>query len=146
MLLLLLSHFNHVQLCATPEMAAHQAPPPMGFSRQEYLSVQSLGEEDPLGGGHDNSSQYPCLENPMDIRAWRVTAHGVEKSRTRLKCLSTRAHGHSKEKQSHVPRLCGNEVKGTFVCFRFEDELCQVRCTCPWGRSWSKKAFEDTEG
>ena len=79
------------------------------------MSVQSLGEEDPLGGGHDNSSQYPCLENPMDIRAWRVTAHGVEKSRTRLKCLSTRAHGHSKEKQSHVPRLCGNEVKGTFV-------------------------------
>ena len=109
------------------------------------MSVQSLGEEDPLGGGHDNSSQYPCLENPMDIRAWRVTAHGVEKSRTRLKCLSTRAHGHSKEKQSHVPRLCGNEVKGTFVCFRFEDELCQVRCTCPWGRSWSKKAF-DREG
>ena len=37
-MLLLLSHFSHVQLCATPEMAAHQAPPSMGFSMQEYWS------------------------------------------------------------------------------------------------------------
>ena len=28
LLLLLLSHFSHVRLCATPEMAAHQAPRP----------------------------------------------------------------------------------------------------------------------
>ena len=28
MLLLLLNHFSRVQLCATPEMAAHQAPCP----------------------------------------------------------------------------------------------------------------------
>ena len=28
LLLLLLSHFSHVQLCATPQMEAHQAPPP----------------------------------------------------------------------------------------------------------------------
>ena len=37
-LLLLLSCFNHVRLCATPEMAAHQAPPSLGFSRQEHWS------------------------------------------------------------------------------------------------------------
>ena len=36
LLLLLLSRFSCVQLCATPEMAAHQAPPSLGFSRQEY--------------------------------------------------------------------------------------------------------------
>ena len=36
--LLLLSHFSHVRLCATPEKAAHQAPPSLGFSRQEYWS------------------------------------------------------------------------------------------------------------
>ena len=35
-LLLLLSRFSHVQLCATPEMTAHQAPPSLGFSRQEH--------------------------------------------------------------------------------------------------------------
>ena len=36
--LLLLSHFSHVQLCATPQMAAHQAPPSLGLSRQEQWS------------------------------------------------------------------------------------------------------------
>ena len=38
LLLLLLSHFSRVQLCVTPEMAAHQAPPSLGFSRQEHWS------------------------------------------------------------------------------------------------------------
>ena len=37
-LLLLLSHFSRVWLCATPWTAAYQAPPSMGFSRQEYWS------------------------------------------------------------------------------------------------------------
>ena len=37
-ILLLLSHFSRVQLCATPEMAAHQAPLSLGFSRQEHWS------------------------------------------------------------------------------------------------------------
>ena len=36
LLLLLLSRFSRVRLCATPETAAHQAPPSMGFARQEY--------------------------------------------------------------------------------------------------------------
>ena len=34
----MLSHFSCVQLCATPQMAAHQAPPKLGFSRQEHWS------------------------------------------------------------------------------------------------------------
>ena len=38
LLLLLLSLFSHVRLCATPETAAHQAPPSPGFSRQEHWS------------------------------------------------------------------------------------------------------------
>ena len=38
MLLLLLSRFSRVRLCATPETAAHQAPPSLGFSRQEHRS------------------------------------------------------------------------------------------------------------
>ena len=38
LLLLLLSRFSHVQLCATPQMAAHQAPQSLGFSRQEHWS------------------------------------------------------------------------------------------------------------
>ena len=37
-LLLLVSRFSRVRLCATPETAAHQAPPSLGFSRQERWS------------------------------------------------------------------------------------------------------------
>ena len=37
-LLLLLSHFSHVRLCATPQTVAHQALPSLGFSRQEHWS------------------------------------------------------------------------------------------------------------
>ena len=38
LLLLLLSRFSCVQLCVTPQTAAHQAPPSLGFSRQEHWS------------------------------------------------------------------------------------------------------------
>ena len=42
LLLLLLSHFSCVQRDVTPETAAHQAPPSLGFSRQEYWSQLPL--------------------------------------------------------------------------------------------------------
>ena len=38
LLLLLLSHFSRVRLCATPQTEAHKAPPSLGFSRQEHWS------------------------------------------------------------------------------------------------------------
>ena len=38
LLLLLLSCFSRVWLCATPQMAAHQAPLSLGLSRQEHWS------------------------------------------------------------------------------------------------------------
>ena len=36
------------------------------------------------GGGHGNSLQYSCLENPMYRRAWQAAVHAVAKSWTRL--------------------------------------------------------------
>ena len=39
---MLLLSLHHVRLCATPEMAAHQAPLSLGFSRQEYWSGLSF--------------------------------------------------------------------------------------------------------
>jgi len=38
LLLLLLSRFSRVRLCAIPSTEAHQAPPSLGFSRQERWS------------------------------------------------------------------------------------------------------------
>ena len=34
------------------------------------------------GGGHGNSLQYACLENPMDKGAWQATVHRVAESDT----------------------------------------------------------------
>src|SRR5574337_897200 len=38
LLLLLLSRFSRVRRCVTPQTEAHQAPPSLGFSRQEHWS------------------------------------------------------------------------------------------------------------
>ena len=38
---------------------------------------------------HGNPLQYSCLGNPVDRGAWWSTVHGVTKSRTQLKRLST---------------------------------------------------------
>ena len=40
------------------------------------------------GGGHGNSLQYSCLENPIDRGAWQVTVRRVIKSWTWLKWLN----------------------------------------------------------
>ena len=43
-------------------------------------------------GGHSNSLQYSCLNNPFDRGVWRATVHGVAKNQTGLKQLSTHTH------------------------------------------------------
>ena len=62
-------------------------------------SISGLGRS--LGGGHGNSLQYSCLENPTDRGAWRATVHRVSKSRSLLKRQSTqqpRAGNHGLDK------------------------------------------------
>ena len=41
------------------------------------------------GEGNGTPLQYSCLENPMDGGAWWATVHGVAKSWTQLKQLSS---------------------------------------------------------
>ena len=41
------------------------------------------------GGGHGNPLQYSCLENLMEREVWWAIVHGIAKSQTRLKRLST---------------------------------------------------------
>ena len=37
------------------------------------------------GGGHGNTFQYSCMENPHGQRGtWQATVHGVAKNQTRL--------------------------------------------------------------
>ena len=53
---------------------------------RDAVSTPGLGRSP--GGGHGNSLQYSCLENPMDRVAWQAVVHSFTKSWTRLKRLS----------------------------------------------------------
>ena len=82
MLLLLLSRFSRVRLCVTPETAAHQAPPSLGFSRQENWSglpfpspMMKVKSESEIA----QSCQTPS--NPMDCSAPGSSVHGVFQAR-----------------------------------------------------------------
>ena len=74
LLLLLLSHFSRVWLCVTPWTAAHQAPPYLGFSRQEYWS--GLPFPSPM---HESevAQSYPTPSDPMDCGLPGSSVHGI---------------------------------------------------------------------
>ena len=83
--------FSHVQLVATAWTAAHQAPPSMGFSRQEYWSGVPL----------------PCVF-PLDLLvflSWSWQDH----TQTRL-LVSERGGETCKEEPSH-PELSWDKLK-----------------------------------
>ena len=68
-LLLLLSHFSRVRLCATPKTAAHQAPPSLGFSRQEHWSgvgCHFLLQCMKVKSESEVAQSCPTLSDPMD--------------------------------------------------------------------------------
>ena len=76
-LLLLLSRFSRVRLCATPQMAAYQAPLSLGFSGQEYWSGLPLPSPNPcynppiISIAKDFSPKArQVLENLSQLRGW----------------------------------------------------------------------------
>ena len=78
-LLLLLSHFSHVRLCVTPQTAAHQAPPSLGFSRQGHWS--GLPFPSPM---HESevAQSCPTPSDPMDCSLPGFSVHGILQTRT----------------------------------------------------------------
>ena len=75
-LLLLLSHFSRVRLCATPETAAHQAPLSLGFSRQEHWS--GLPFPSPMHQSESEVAQScPTPSDPMDCSPPGSSVHGI---------------------------------------------------------------------
>ena len=82
LLLLLLSHFSHVQLCVTPETAAHQAPPSLGFSRQEHWS--ELPFPSPMHESEKSNEvalSCPTPSDPMDFSLPGSSVHGIFQAR-----------------------------------------------------------------
>ena len=82
LLLLLPSRFSPVQLCVTPQTAAHQAPPSLRFSRQEHWS--GLPFPSPM---HERKSEsevaQSCLtlRDPMDCSPPGSSVHGIFQAR-----------------------------------------------------------------
>ena len=62
-------------------------PPASAGDIRDLGSIPGLGRSP--RGENGNLLQFSCLENYMDKGAWRATVHGVAKSRTQLKQLST---------------------------------------------------------
>ena len=80
LLLLLLSRFSCVRLCATPQMAAHQAPLSLGFSRQEHWS--GLPFPSPM---HESESEVTrscqTLSDPMACSLPGSSVHEISQAR-----------------------------------------------------------------
>ena len=75
-LLLLLSRVSRVRLLATPWTAAHQAPPSMGFSRQEYWSGVPLPSPDlRLGRAFLSNTHKGRKRKNIDKAAWKIQPH-----------------------------------------------------------------------
>ena len=82
LLLLLPSRFSRVRLCATPETAAQQAPPSLGFSRQEHwsgLSFPSPMHE--VKSESEVAQSCPTLSDPMDCSLPGSSVHGIVQAR-----------------------------------------------------------------
>ena len=78
---MLLRHFSRVRLCATPQTAAHQAPPSLGFSRQEHWS--GLPFPSPV---HEWKVKVKplsgiWLSDPMDCSLPGSSIHGIFQAR-----------------------------------------------------------------
>ena len=80
--------YSHIETSQAVLMIKNP-PPSAGDDRDMGLIC---GSERFPGGGIGNPLQYSCLENPMDRGAWQATVHGVAKSQTQLKRLSTHIH------------------------------------------------------
>ena len=49
----------------------------LSANAEDITDMDSIAESGrSAGGGHDNTLQYSCLEDPMDRGAWWVMLHG----------------------------------------------------------------------
>ena len=87
-----------------PGGAVVKNPPANAEETRDVSSIPGWGRSPRVGNG--NPLQYPCLENPMDRRAWRATVCGV------AECERTHTHTHT---TAIVSVLCHEAVNGTYL-------------------------------
>ena len=82
LLLLLLSRFSHVRLCATPEMAAHQAPYPWDSpGKNTGVGCHFLLQCTKVKSESEVVQLCPTLSNTMDCSLPGSSVHGIFQAR-----------------------------------------------------------------
>ena len=80
--LLLPSRIIHVRLCATPQTAAHQAPPSLGFSSKNTgVGCHFLLQCMKVRSESEVAQSCPTLSNPMDCSPPGSSVHGIFQAR-----------------------------------------------------------------
>ena len=125
----LLSHFSRVQLCETPETAAHQAPRSLGFSGQEHWS--GLPFPSPM---HESEKwKWSCLVVSDPQRP-----HGLQPSRLLCpwdfpgKSAGVGCHCLLRGKDLDAGKHGRQEEKGTT-----EDEMVGIASLTQWTWVWA---------
>ena len=76
--LLLLSHFSRVRLCATPETAAHQGPPPWDSSNKNTgVGCHFLLQCMKVKSESEVAQSCPTLSDPMYRSLLGSSVHGI---------------------------------------------------------------------
>ena len=82
MVMLLLSHFSCVQLCATPQTAAHQAPPSLDSpGKNTGVGYHCLLQCMKVKSESEVAQSCPTLSDPMDCSLPGSSVHGIFQAR-----------------------------------------------------------------
>ena len=82
LLLLLLSRFSRVRLCVTPQMAAHQAPPPWDSpGKNTGVGCHFLLQRMKVKSESEVAQSCPTLSDPVDCSLPGSSTHGIFQAR-----------------------------------------------------------------
>ena len=82
LLLLLLSRFSRVRLCATPQTVAHQAPPPWDSpGKNTGVGCHFLLQCMKVKSEREVAQSCPTLSDPMDCSLPGSSVHGLFQAR-----------------------------------------------------------------
>ena len=127
-MLLLLSCFSRVQLCATPETAAHQAPLSLGFSRQEHWSgLPFLLQRMKVKSESEVAQLCPTLINPMDYSPPGSSIHGIFQTRV-LEWVATAFSNYVSYKNTIT--MIHNFKKDLFIYLAVSGLSCSTQDLC----------------
>ena len=121
--------FSRVRLLATPWTAAYQAPPSMGFSRQEYWSGVPLSSPPHLSHFGSVAQSCPTLCDPMN-RSMPASL-SITNSQSLLKLMSIEAVMPSNHLILFRPLLLQPSIFASIRVFSNESVL-RIR----WLRYW----------